>query len=256
MIHIFASDYDGTLYKDHIIRESDLIAIQEFRRLGHKFGIVTGRCIDSIRHEIDKYKIPVDFLIGINGGVVLDHEYNELFSSKMDSDVADEILELVDSFGVDFYGTNDGYRISRSFSEGYETNSFEPNIKVHSVEEIKKTGILSMYVWSGSNERAKELSGLINDMFGTRGIYSFPNTVAVDVGVHNVTKATGIDLIRSHYGYQGHVYTIGDSYNDVPMIKEFHGFLMENGEMEIEPMAKGGLSNTVGDAINSVIRSL
>ena len=71
MIHIFASDYDGTLYKDHIIRESDLIAIQEFRKLGHKFGIVTGRCIDSIRHEIDKYKIPVDFLIGINGGVVL-----------------------------------------------------------------------------------------------------------------------------------------------------------------------------------------
>ena len=32
--------------------------------------------------------------------------------------------------------------------------------------------------------------------------------------------------------------------------------MMENGEMEIEPMAKGGLSNTVGDAINSVIRSL
>ena len=88
------------------------------------------------------------------------------------------------------------------------------------------------------------------------GIHSFPNTAAVDIGVKGITKSTGIEVIRAHYGYKGHVYAIGDSHNDVPMIRDFHGFLMDNGERELEPLAKGGLSNTVGDALNLVMRSL
>lgn len=256
MIHMMASDYDGTLFKDRIIRESDLEAIREFRSLGHKFGIVTGRTIDSIKHEIETYDIPVDFLVGINGGVVLDHESNELFLSSMDEDVADKIIELIEDFGVDFYGTNDGYRISRTYSPAGKEFHMKPNIKLHSIEEIKETGIVSMYIWSGSKEKSKELSDLINDSFKSNGIYSFPNVHAVDVGVQDINKATGIEILRNHYGYKGHVYTVGDSHNDVPMIEEFHGFLMDSGELELEPLAKGGLVSTVGDAINKVIKSL
>lgn len=255
MIHLFASDYDGTLFKDHTIRESDLEAIRKFRALGHKFGIVTGRSINSIRTEIDKHDIPVDFVVGINGGVVLDHDYNELFASKMDNEVADDIVNLVHDFGVEFYGTNDGYRVSREMGDGVNT-IFETNVEPTDPEEIKKAGIAAMYIWSGSHESAQKLSATINDRFGRYGIHSYPNTSAVDVGVKDVSKSTGIEMIRNHYGYNGNVYAIGDSYNDVPMIRDFHGFLMDNGEMELEHLAKGGLSNTVGDALTNIMNSL
>lgn len=255
MIHLFASDYDGTLYKDHIIRESDLKAIQDFRTLGHKFGIVTGRSIDSIRHEIDLHQIPVDFVVGINGGVVLDHEYNELFVSKMDPAISDEIIDLLADSDVEFYGTNDGYRISRTVLKEQDEH-YKPNIASTSIEAIKEAGVSAMYIWSGTDEKAIDLSNLINDRFGRYGIHSYPNTVAVDVGVKDITKSSGIEAIRNHYGYTGNVYAIGDSYNDVPMIRDFHGFLMDNGALELERYAKGGLSNTVGDALNLVMKSL
>lgn len=255
MIHMFASDYDGTLFKDHVVTQHDLDAIHKFRSLGHKFGIVTGRSIDSIRIEIDKYNIPVDFLVGINGGVVLDHDYKELYTSKMDSDLAKDVMDHIEDFGVHFYGANDGYRISRKILTDME-DSFKPNLQPTPIEEIMEKGIAAMYIWSGEEERAKELAKSINDKFGAHGIHSFPNTQAVDVGIANVSKSTGIEIIRDHYNYAGQIFTVGDSFNDVPMIKDFHGFLMENGSMEIQPMAKGGLTKSVGDALLNVINSL
>ena len=68
---LFASDYDGTLFKNQEITAYDLEMIHAFRGAGNKFGIATGRTIDSITFELEKYKIPFDFIVGINGGVVL-----------------------------------------------------------------------------------------------------------------------------------------------------------------------------------------
>ena len=42
---VFASDYDGTLYKNREITQYDLDAIEAFRSKGNLFGIVTGRTI-------------------------------------------------------------------------------------------------------------------------------------------------------------------------------------------------------------------
>ncbi|WZU00813.1 HAD hydrolase family protein [Erysipelothrix sp. D19-032] len=49
----------------------------------------------------------------------------------------------------------------------------------------------------------------------------------------------------------GSVYTIGDSYNDLPMIKAFHGFAMDNGVDAVKKHAQNVVA-TVGDALKSV----
>lgn len=251
MTHIFASDFDGTLYKDHIIRESDLEAIAAFREQGHKFGLVTGRSVDSILAEAEKHNIPYDFVIGINGGAVLTHDHQEIFRKTLSQEISTELAQKIDDFGIEFYGVTDGYRLARVYGNPEARDSFEPNIQTTPVEEILEVGARGFYVNAGSEEHALALSIEINNHFKNRGVQCFPNVSAVDIGVEGVTKATGIQSIIDHYGYAGSVYTIGDSYNDLPMIKAFHGFAMDNGVDAVKKHAQNVVA-TVGDALKSV----
>lgn len=254
MTHIFASDYDGTLFKDRMIREADLEAIKAFRAQGHKFGIVTGRSINSIVIEINKYAIPVDFIVGINGGAVLTHDYQEIFLSHMDNSVVEAMMRDVETFDVRFYGANDGYRLGRVFLSD-ASSEFEPNVEMTDIEELKRDrGIRAMYVVTKSHEVASALTEFINQKYESKGVVAFQNLCAVDIGAQGVTKATGIQCIREHYHYDGMVYTIGDSYNDLPMIEGFHGFAMAQGEDAIKAVSQGVYS-TVGDAIQSVLEN-
>lgn len=151
MTHIFASDYDGTLYHNKPITQEDLAAIHRFRSKGYKFGIVTGRSINSIFEE------------------------------------------------------------------------------------------------------ALELANVINERFNKNDIRCFSNNQYIDVGTINNSKTTGIDDVVNLYKYQGQIYTVGDSYNDVPMLRNFFGFLMGNGVLSLEKFAKGGIVESVAEAIDKAI---
>ena len=75
---ILASDFDGTLKRQGRIEPQDLNAIQRFRRHGHQFGIVTGRSIAMLMCEAGPLQIPFDFVIGNNGGIVVDQQLRVL----------------------------------------------------------------------------------------------------------------------------------------------------------------------------------
>ena len=248
-MHIFASDYDGTLYKNEVIRPEELEAIEKFRSLGHKFGIVTGRNIDSIRHEIEKHEIPVDFLIGINGGVVMDHEGNQIQTFKIKEEIIDEIFAVIEKYDVSYFGVSDGYRNSQliEIEPSHIHNENSP------IETIRLAGVTGMYVGNGNVQKAQKLSDEINEKFAQYGVKSHVAGTFVDIGVHGVTKSSGIELLREHFGYYGEVFTVGDSFNDIPMLKNYNGFLMENGVRGLLEFAKMGLVDSVADAIARAI---
>lgn len=56
---ILASDYDGTLRTEELVDINDIHAIQEFRKAGNVFGLVTGRSMESIQMEIEKIRSPL-----------------------------------------------------------------------------------------------------------------------------------------------------------------------------------------------------
>ena len=75
---VLASDYDGTLRTEEIVDVNDVHAIQKFREKGNLFGLVTGRSMESIQKEIANNKIEFDFIVGNNGGVIYDKDFNRL----------------------------------------------------------------------------------------------------------------------------------------------------------------------------------
>lgn len=251
---VFASDYDGTLFKNREITKKDLDAINKFRAEGNLFGIVTGRPIDSIMFEINKYSIPVDFLVGINGGVVLDENFEILYVSSFEHDVVPLLMKTLEEERVHYYGVNDGFGMTRVAVEMEDTET-QFNIELSTFEDLESNGINAMYVRSQSNEHAIEVAQKINDLYSEMGVKAYPNTWAIDIGVKGVSKSTGIKMILDHFKLDKdtEVYTVGDAHNDVPMLKDYHGFVMDNGVEDVKKHAKE-IVETVADAIEIALK--
>lgn len=248
MIQIFASDYDGTLFRNSTVSRDDLEAIRTFRALGNKFGIVTGRTIHSIQTEIEAYNIPVDFIVGINGGVVLTHDHQEIFISDLDQSVVDAMIEDFKAFEVSFYGVNDGYRLSRVVLDA-SAHSMVPNIPLTDLDVLKQErGVQALYVVTSSPRQALALTNHINQHYGRLNVEASQNVCAVDIGAHGISKATGLQKIIDYYDYKGPIYAMGDSYNDVPMLKAFQGFVISTGEALVKEMGVAHFPS-VGDAL-------
>lgn len=246
---VFASDYDGTLFKNREITKYDLEMIEAFRNKGNKFGIATGRTIDSISFELDKHDIPFDFIVGINGGVVLSEEREELFLSNFNKSVLPDIMETLRKDEVLYYGVNDGYGLSRVHVKQKEVD-YQFNIELEDINLMIQNGVKGLYVRHESPDHANNLADKINELYAKDGIASFPNNRSVDIGTKGVTKSSGIELILDHFNLNEDtkVFTAGDAENDASMIKDFYGFAMDNGIDQLKETSQEIVSS-VGEAL-------
>lgn len=80
---IVASDYDGTLYSQGHLLGDVVSAVTEWRQNGNLFGIATGRDFYMTISEVDKWGIPVDFYICMNGAAVYDHDRHLLVKHNL-----------------------------------------------------------------------------------------------------------------------------------------------------------------------------
>ena len=84
---IAATDYDGTLYRDDTIDDETVTGIWEWRRKGHKFGVVTGRDYGMLVPQLRYYKIDFDFAVCNNGGIILNSDGEVLYQSRIEQEV-------------------------------------------------------------------------------------------------------------------------------------------------------------------------
>ena len=67
MRKLIASDFDGTIGTGGQLKK-DIEAIEEFRRRGNLFGLVSGRNIAGLRKMRERTGVPVDYLMSDSGG--------------------------------------------------------------------------------------------------------------------------------------------------------------------------------------------
>ena len=190
---ILASDYDGTLRTEELVDINDVHAIHEFRAAGNMFGLVTGRSMESIQTEIQKNKIEFDFIVANNGGVIYDRDFQRLQVLYMDFNKANE----------------------------------------HEEEVLDRGKISQLVVSLNDTMLAEEISHYINTNFKGYAV-AYVNVNCVDIVPEGVSKAEGLYFIEQHLGLEHDaIYAIGDSFNDIPMIEEFHGCAMMHARSAI-----------------------
>lgn len=107
---IVFSDYDGTIYITEENMSKNIKSIEEYRNMGGKFVIVTGRSKTSVSNVIKQYNIPYDYIISNNGAVVFNSDMEKIYEQAISKDISSKIVEYVktkENIEIFFYDDED-----------------------------------------------------------------------------------------------------------------------------------------------------
>ena len=244
---LLASDYDNTLKREKICF-NELSRIYDFRSAGNKFGLVTGRSFLSIEAEIKRYRIPIDFLVCVNGGLILDKDYNVLKMTTIKDDVVTNLISFIlNNKNVSgFYGNiEESVRIVNDYQN--------PNIKF---QQTQLKNVLNVGMHTKENFEMQELVNDLSQQFGNDLEFNRNGNTLVDINAFGANKANGInDYINLTNSSFEKIFVVGDSYNDIPMLETFDSFAIKTHKTEVMSAAKRIVSNIheVLDYINNEI---
>lgn len=234
---ILASDYDGTLRMNPLVSEEDKIAISKFRQAGNLFGIVTGRSIESLTKEIEVNQFETDFIITNNGGVIYDCDGNLLECCYMDFNTALDIISYIKTQNCVSYVINDGFHRYKFNVDENQIDHKYGNVAATSEkqESVLDRGKIAQLVISLNDDvLAKEIAHYINTNFKDYAV-AYVNVHCVDIVPSGVSKAEGLLYMEAHLEVDHDcIYAIGDSYNDLPMLLQFHGMTLSHAHDDMK----------------------
>lgn len=235
MRKIIASDYDGTLARPHFgVTDIDREAIKAWRKAGNLFGIVTGR--GRMEEELARVNVEYDFTIVFNGTEIRDGQGNLLLERIGDGKVLFDALPTMLQQEGDWV---DIVSKERSYYATYQDSLVEARSTWVKQEEIRNVReFRQIYALRRNEKEALEIAAALQERFGDR-MSPLVNGSWLNIAPAGVTKASGVLEYAKMMGVEEkNIFTIGDSYNDLDMIRRFHGFSVLNGAPELKAIAR------------------
>jgi len=237
---ILVSDYDGTL-KQQEISNDDIQAIKEFRAQGHLFGIATGRALKILTDDLINFDVKRDFLIGTNGGVIhFEDEDNVSYFSQIRPELMQDLFAIISNYEKAIFYVSDGFQYTTpKIIQDSETDE--------KTVEIPEQIYNSACVKGPSRDENKKIYNVLRrqnfselDFF-----YNTYDIGYIDVVSRGVSKSSTINKIFfERLGYRKEeIFTIGNSMNDVEMIRDFNGFAVTDSDPQIVPLASAVFPN-------------
>jgi len=262
MKHIVASDFDGTLCQSYPngyrINEKTLEAIKEFRSKGNLFGIVTGRShIWAYPVFKEQNSFEFDYIISDNGAQCFDRDGNTVFSNKIKAyrgfakDYVNTVLEFsdeVEESGICFEKDRFNFENNNPCGNGGYYSNYSVLNELYEKDEFVMVNAVCK-----NDEAAVKLKQKIVSEFGE---YLDPaqNGRCLDITAKGISKASGISqYARIMNVPHDNIYSAGDNYNDLPMIKAFHGCAVKGAVDELKNEAEFVLDD-VGSLINIILQ--
>lgn len=248
---ILVSDYDDTLYVNLDIKPETIELIKTFQDQGNLFIINTGRHLESVYEECDKFDINPDFYICNNGNVIANKNRETIYIASFNKEKCLAVIDYFDkhlSDKVYYIAANDGSHFGRKF---YQSGcQFMPEY-LKPIEPFLENEVSTMFSQAIDGEETMAIVNAINEHFDS-SIIAFGNKPFIDIVEKEHTKGLAIEKLAEDYSFNiNHIYTIGDSYNDISMLKSFNGYAMSISSDSVKQHAKG-----VVDTIDYLIKQL
>ncbi|MGB4984467.1 MAG: HAD-IIB family hydrolase [Erysipelotrichaceae bacterium] len=241
---LLCSDYDGTIRFNDGIKDNDVEAINRFIEQGNAFCVVSGRSLRSLLLELPQYNISCPYLVGNNGGIIIDKDENIIKRHLLDFDEALEIIEkLKDENVINFYvddGIDSGYYYEEEYDQPF--SSFK---KTSYTNIIKNNIVCAIKVKHNNHQEAVEFANKINPTL--KSAIAITNKNYNDIVAKGIGKEIAVGELRDILNID-QVYTIGDELNDLLMIKEFNGSTIVSGNEKVKEV-----SNMIFDDISGYI---
>lgn len=259
MIKKIFCDLDGTLYRGGI-SSRDKKAIDDAKLSGIDFNIATGRVYKHSINILEEIGME-GYLICENGSYIYSPDGTCIYKSNLSDDHIKRIINIYKSLDyIDkdediIYFKYDGQVVmvkdgssADYFTRGYEVDASFMDRDTYD-DKVGNIGILSP-----NKEKLNKLVEKYKENFmGILDVYLSSDTT-INIVPSDVSKFHAINMIcKKENISQDEIVTIGDSANDISMLKNVAmSFAMEDAEENVKLEAKFS-APSVADAIKMVI---
>ncbi|MCX4302796.1 MAG: HAD-IIB family hydrolase [Clostridia bacterium] len=232
MKKIVVSDYDQTFYINDDDIEINKKNIQNFREAGNLFIIATGRSYMDFKKKANAYNLEYDYLIINHGATILDGDDNIIFNVSIDNSIIDNIKEDMN--------------LEKTMSH-FCCSLFDSRVEF---EYKDLTKIEARYY---NKEDAWERNEYINNKYGEYVNSYFLTSNSIEIISNKTSKSHAITvLLEKLHIAKENVYTIGDGYSDMEMIRDFNGYCMEDSVPELKEITSN-VVNSVSELVKIVM---
>lgn len=215
---LLASDYDQTFYISDSDIQKNIREVTEFMKEGNIFVLATGRSYQDLMKEKEEYNFNYHYVAINHGATILDKDNHVLINQSISNEIITDIkrkLELEKS--IRFFCC--------SLLESRVDFTHKDLTKIAVTYKTKREAL----------NKSKE----INELFGNEVKAYYVTKNSVEIISIKANKEKAITYIANLNNItKKEIYTIGDSYSDINMIKNFNGFGMQESVEEIKKNAK------------------
>lgn len=254
---VAASDFDGTLFINQQITAENLSSIRNWRALGNKFGIVTGRAYIMLTPHLKEYNLEIDFAICENGAIIHDGGGKIIFETELPKKILKAIINeplAAKSMHFAFEAAEKVYcaKVKPASWVLREWERWNFPVELIEEEQIDDLPRINQLALDFENpEAAQNATEMLNDRFG-EWIFAQKNTHSVDIVVAGMNKAQGVENLLKICDWRGKTYVIGDESNDLLMIRHFGGFTVATAKDFVKNEATQ-IFDSVGAMLNNFI---
>lgn len=241
--YLLASDFDGTLCHDfHTIAAEDIQTIRTFSRK-NLFGLVSGREPHSLFQACREHHIPYDFIIAFGGGIIYDQHGEILFEKKLQGPY-DQLIEYLKQSLLFFtvYGQDDFWYYERVQHE--LAQRMREKTRCYYNEANSYTDLPFINIISGFCENEAQAVSTAAEIEKRFPQYqAVANVQSIDISAKGISKESALLFLMEHFKVRmDHMAAIGDSMNDISMIKRFNGFAIKGNPL-VEQTARKSVSS-------------
>ncbi|MGN6404713.1 HAD family hydrolase [Sinomonas sp.] len=254
-------DVDGTLV-DHDGHMSPAVREvgQSLVAAGHEIVVATGRSLGATLPIVELLGIERGYAVSSNGGVITRIEAGSnggyTVIDRQVFDPAPALLALRHRLPGAKYAIEDSE--GNFFStERFQDPSFGVEASGVAFEELLDIHAVRLVVFS-TDATAEEFGEAV-EAIGLHGVtYSVGWTPWLDIAAQGVTKASGLEVVRSLTGIEvEQTVAVGDGRNDIEMLQwAWRGVAMGQAPDEVKAAADEVTARVEEDGLVAVLRSL
>lgn len=231
MKKMLVTDYDQTFYINDNDMELNKKSVNKFMNLGNIFVIATGRSYLDLENKQKLYNFKYDYVILNHGATIMDKKNNILLNISIQNNIIPELKESLE--------------LEKSLS--YFCCS-----GIDSRVEFEHNDLTKINVKYENKEQAMEKVLTINRKYGEFVNAYYVNNNSMEIISRKTNKAKAIyEIINKTEINRSNVFTIGDGYSDIEMIREFNGYCMKESVDELKK-----LSIKEFDSVSTLIEEL
>lgn len=230
---LVVSDFDFTIYRtDHTIAKETLDTIKEYERRGGRFVICTGRMTSPALEKFKNYGFG-GYVIGYQGGEVMEYDGKVLHSNYLDEESVEICLNELDRLGyyVQIYNHGTMYVNRRIKITDYYAaeNAIDINVVEGSLlnyvrrNKLKLNKILfalSDDMDSITEEKQFACIEVLNKVFKNVVMYNTANLKLIEVISDKQNKGKAVKWLADKLGIKrDEIICMGDACNDISMVE-------------------------------------